>query len=706
MKRLHRLAVCAAVLVLALGQTTGRAQKQPKDTFVYPPLAKIQVPEAHEVKLKNGMVLFLIEDHDYPTIDLRAMVRTGSVHEPADKIGLADVTGTVMRTGGTAKYPGDDLDKLLETLGAAVETGIGQTSGYVTVSTLKEDVDKGLEVLAGILMEPVFPEDKIELAKIEQKSAISRRNDDIGSITYREFPKLIFGKDSPYARQTEYATIDAITRDDLVAFHKAYFHPNHVTIAAWGDFNAKDMEKRIARAFTAWKPVAVAVSPVPKIDYRYDYSVNHIQKTDVNQSNIMLGHIGTRMDNPDYPALQIMNQILSWERMFKKVRTQEGLAYSVWGYYGAGYDHEGAFSSGCQTKSESTVKAVRIMLDQIKRLQTEEVTDEELSRSKDGYLNSFVFNFDSKAKVVERLMTYAYFGYPKNFMDLEKQGVEKVTKADILRVAKKYLKPDQVRILVVGKQEDFDEPLSNLGPVNTIDITIPQPKETVAEATPESEARGLALLDEAFIALGGRDALLGVKAMKVEAQITQVTPMGDMSFGGTIQIAYPDRFHMRMNTPYGEIAMVVNGDAAWMVVPQQGVVPMPDAQAQSMRKGQFRDPVILAAKRDALKVQHAGQRDLNGKQVEDVLVSLGENSFHLLLDPETKLPAGNAYSDVGPQGPVENVEVQSDYQAVAGVRIPMKQVTTSNGQKASEMAISKAEINPSLDPKLFEKSQP
>jgi predicted Zn-dependent peptidase len=452
------------------------AQKNPKESFTYPPLAKIRIPAVREVSLPNGMKLYLIEDSSYPTIDLRAMIRTGSVTDPADKIGLADIAGTVLRTGGSKAVPGDEMDKLLETLGASVETGIGQTSGYVYVSLLKEDVDKGLEVLAGILEDPAFPQEKIDLAKIEQKSGISRRNDNVRGIAFREFSKLIYGKDSPYARHAEYATIDAITRDDLVALHRKYFHPNNVTVAVWGDFDAREMEKKIAGAFAAWKPVKLDIPPVPKVDYRYDYTVNFINKTDVNQSNILLGHVGTILNNPDYPALQILNQILSYERMFKKVRTEEGLAYNVWGYYGADFDHEGSFSSGCQTKSESTVKAVRIMLDQIRKIQESEVTDEELSRAKDNYLNSFVFNFDSKSKIVERLMTYTYFGYPRNFMDMEKEAVEKVTKADILRVAKRYLHPDKVRILVVGKKEDFEEPLSNLGPINVIDITIPEPK--------------------------------------------------------------------------------------------------------------------------------------------------------------------------------------------------------------------------------------
>ncbi len=450
------------------------AQKGPKDQFTFPQLHKIEMPSVKKAVLKNGMKLYLVEDHQYPTIDLRAMVGVGSIYEPADKIGLASITGTVLRTGGTDTRTGDEIDLLLETLGASVETSIDQGSGYVYVSVLKEDIDKGIEILADILMHPAFRQEKIDLAKIEQRSMISRRNDNVWEITGREFGSLIYGKTHPYARYSEYANIDAITREEIVAFYKKYFHPNNIIFAAWGDFKSEDLQKKLENVFAGWPATKIELPAKPKVDYDYKYTVNYVQKPDLNQTHIQMGHIGGMMNDPDYPALTIMNQILSRDRMFKVIRTQEGLTYAPWGYFGAEYDHLGVFNCGTQTKSQSTVYAIRLMLKEVKRMTEEQVTDEELVRAKDSYLNGFVFNFDSKAKIVNRMMTYAYYNYPMDFIDRIKEGVEKVTKSDILRVAKKYLHPDEIQILVVGKQEDFDEPLSVLGQVNEIDITIPK----------------------------------------------------------------------------------------------------------------------------------------------------------------------------------------------------------------------------------------
>lgn len=476
--RMQRIVIADVIVVLLAGLLLQAvAQKGPKDKFTFPKLNEITMPKVHEATLKNGMRLFLVEDREYPTVDLRAMIGVASEFEPAEKVGLAGITGGVLRTGGTETMTGDEMDKKLETMGATVETYVGAGSGYVYVSVLKEDIDTGIGVLADILMHPAFRQEKIDLAKIEQRSMISRRNDDIWEISGREFNTLIYGKLHPYARYAEYATIDAITRDDLVAFYKKYFHPNNIIFAAWGDFDAQEMEKKLNAAFASWPSVAVDQPAKPKVDYTYNYTVNYVNKPDVNQTHIQMGHIGGLMNDPDYPSLVIMNEILSSERMFKVLRTQEGLTYAPWGYFGADYDHPGVFNCGTQTKSQSTVYAIRLMLKEVKRITEEPVTDEELRRAKDSFLNSFVFHYDTKNKIVERMMVYAYYKYPGDFMNRLKEKVEKVTKDDVLRVAKKHLHPDQLQILVVGKKEDFDEPLTVLGKVNEIDITIPEAKK-------------------------------------------------------------------------------------------------------------------------------------------------------------------------------------------------------------------------------------
>jgi len=461
---------------------SGCAQKyaQHYKEIKYPKLRDIEVPKVEQVTLSNGMQLFLLEDHELPLISVSARIRAGSIYEPADKIGLAAITGTVMRTGGTIGKTGDEIDEQLEQIAASVETGIGLNSGYASMGVLKEDIDTGLAILADVLMNPAFREDKIELAKIQHRSAISRRNDNVLAVASREFDKLIYGADSVYARHTEFATIDNISRDDLVAFHRKFFGPNNMMLGVWGDFDTEQMIKKIEKAFEGWEKVDIELPKIPQVKYEFPQTVNVIHKDDVNQSNIYLGHIGGLMNDPDYFALIVMNRILGstfTSRLFKNVRSRMGLAYSVFGDYSANYDFPGIFYVGCQTKSDATVRAIRAMTEEVRKMTEDEVTDEELALAKDSYLNSFVFNFDTKGEIVNRLMTYEYFGYPADFLQKTKQNIEEVTKKDVLRVARKHLQPDKMQILAVGRPADFDEPLSVLGTMHEIDITIPAPRK-------------------------------------------------------------------------------------------------------------------------------------------------------------------------------------------------------------------------------------
>jgi predicted Zn-dependent peptidase len=467
---------CAWIVFALLTASFCSAQKNPKDSFTFPPLNDIVTPKVQQTDLPNGMQIFLLEDHEFPTLTFRAVIKVGSVYEPPEKLGLATLTGAVLHIGGTENITGEGIDDMLELLGGTIQTGIGAEWGEVSISVFKQDLEAGLKLLADILMHPAFRTEKVELAKAWERSKIARRNDEPRAILAREFQKLIYGSTSPYARYPEYSTIDAVTRDDIMAFYGAYFHPNNTILSVWGDFDTEAMSENIKKLFQNWKRKDVVSPAVPEVKYDYKHTVNFIPKADLDQSHILIGHIGGIMKDPDYPALLVMNHILTSDRMFNTIRTREGLTYAPWGLFGAEYGHPGVFSCGTQTKSHSTVYAIRLIMAEVERMTNEEVTEEELERAKESYVNSFVFNFDSKEKIAGRLMTYAFYDYPLDFAEQTKRRIEQVTKADVHSVAKKYLKPDKMKILVVGNQADFDEPLSRFGDVNTIQIMIP-PRE-------------------------------------------------------------------------------------------------------------------------------------------------------------------------------------------------------------------------------------
>jgi zinc protease len=472
------MCACATFLALFLLLSPATAQQPvPWNKVQAPPLPAFTPPEPTRVQLANGMVIFLQPDHELPLISAVARIRGGSVYEPANKTGLTDIYGEVWRTGGTKSKTGDQMDDFLESRAAKIETDNQSDSTTISLNCLKGDFDAVFAMYLDLLHNPEFRQDKIELAKRQAYTGISRRNDDVDSIVHRESLIIAYGKDNPYARVPEYATVAAVTRQDLVNWHDKYVYPNNIIFGISGDFDPKDMETKLRKAFDSWAKGPQAQLPAikftpPKPGY---YAVD---KTDVNQSTIAMLDLGIERSNPDYYAVSVMNEIFGGgfsSRLFNNLRTAKGLAYSVGGGVGYGWDRPGLTNVEMQTKSASTVEGIKGLDFEIDDLLKNPPTAEELKRAKDNILNSFIFQFDTPEKVLREKMAYEFYHYPLNFLEQYRSHVEKVTADDVARVAQKYVHKNQMAVLVVGNAAEFDKPLSSLGPVQTLDIAIPPP---------------------------------------------------------------------------------------------------------------------------------------------------------------------------------------------------------------------------------------
>ncbi len=450
--------------------------------LTFPPLPELKVPPYERFQLANGMVVYLMEDHELPLVGGTALIRTGDRLEPANQVGLADLTATVMRTGGTAAQSGDDLNRFLERRAASVETGMGDSSGSAGFSGLTEDLETVFERFAEVIRNPAFPESKLNLAKTQQRGAIARRNDTPGGIAGREFDKLLYGSTSPYARMVEYATLNNIAREDLVRFHQQYFAPKNTMLGIVGDFNPAKMRSLIEAKFGDWNPPVEAQPAIPSASQANQGGVFLVDQPQLTQSSVQIGHLGGQLNSPDYAALSVMNGVLNGfgGRLFNQVRSRQGLAYSVYATWRPNYDYPGTFVAGGQTRSDATVPFIQSVLGEIDKIRTQPITTAELAYAKDTVLNSFIFNFQDPGQTLSRLLRYEYFGYPKDFIFQYRQGVEATTVADVQRVAQTYLKPEKLVTLVVGSSAQIQPPLSSLSAdtkVTAIDVTIPPPKK-------------------------------------------------------------------------------------------------------------------------------------------------------------------------------------------------------------------------------------
>ncbi len=673
-----------------------------------PALHKFSPQEPKRIELPNGMIIFLQEDHELPLINGTARIRGGGRDIPAAKTGMMSIYGSAWRTGGTTTKTGDQLDDFLEIRAAKVETGGGVDSTEISMSALKQDFDQVFEVFVDLLRNPEFRQDKVDLAKKQLKTAISRRNDEISDIEGREALKIGYGADNPYAREAEYWTVDAVTRQDLIDWHKRSVQPNNIILGIVGDFDSAAVEAKLRSAFASW-PKGPAMQET-NVDFKAPTPGTYfVEKSDVNQSAIELIAQGIRRDNPDYYAVRVMNEMFGGafaSRLFNSIRSKQGLAYSVGGGIGSSFDHPGLFRLEMGTKSGSTVQAIHSLEAEVARLIKEPGSEEEISRAKKNILNSFIFDFDSKDKILAERMAYEFYGYPADYLERFRAGIEKVTTADVARVVNKYVADKKFAVLVVGKSQDFDQPLNTLGQVHTIDISIPEePSGASASAKPEnSNPEGKALIAKVVQAMGGKDKVESVKSISSTSSQVRPTPNGNITLDTESVAIFPDQFKTTLHAPQGEMSMVFTPKVAFIAAPGQGSQDLPEAMKEAALKDSKRDPLFVAQHADdpgfsfrANGTQKVGDTTANILDIS----SEGTNTRWLVDDKGQVLRA--EFKTTTPQGPVQREVDYSDYRPVDGIAVAFKRVTKDNGEVAATTDVKSVKLNPPVDAAAFAK---
>jgi zinc protease len=689
-KLLIALALVAGVLSAQTEVRQAIALPSYKD-LKYAPLPPLKIPDPVTFTLPNGMRVYLLEDHELPVISGSALIRTGNLFDPPDKKGLAQVTGDVLRSGGTKAKSGDEIDVDLENVAASVESGIGESSGSLSFSALRENTDQVLGVFHDFLTSPEFRQDKIDLEKTQLKSSIARRNDDASGIVGREFGDILYGRNTPYGWSIEYADVDNIHRQDLIDFYKRYYFPANTMLAIYGDFSAPEMRKKLENIFADW---TVTQPPVPKFPDVQKVPVPGVflaTKTDITQTFFEVGHLGGQYSDKDYPSLEVASEILGGgfsSRLFQRIRTQLGYAYNISANWGANFDHPGLFEISGSTQSPHTVDTLRAIREEVEKMRSTEVSDAELQTAKDTVLNGFVFRFDRPSKTLFRLLTYDYYGYPKDFIFQYQKAIEKVTKADVLRVAKEFLRPHDLTIVAVGNPKDFKTPITELGlTVKPIDLTIPQPAKPAAKLDPASEQRGKEMLDKMQAALGGAAKLESVKDMQYHAEVAIQAGGAGMKAKQTNSFVKPATIRQDIELPFAKQSVFFGGDSGWMATPQ-GTQNLPAPVVKQIQGEIFRIIFSLAL----------SDRDPNRTitAVDGNVIAVSDkqgDSVHVQLDP-SGLPAKMMYTGDALGGAATPVEEDlSDWRDVNGIKLPFSTTIIQNGKKFAEVKIQEYKIN-------------
>ncbi|MEC7812555.1 MAG: pitrilysin family protein [Verrucomicrobiota bacterium] len=449
-----------ALFGLALGQAQEIPDRPEKLTF--PPLIyDAPNPADYRVELESGAVVYIYPDRERPLIDLSVNVRGGSYLDPKGKEGLAGLTGYLMARGGIPSSPADKLDEELEFLAARLSSSFGGLSGSMGLNLLSKDADRGFEILRAVLAAPSFQEDKLALRKTQTLQGLKQRNDDSKNIESRERNFLAYGERFWFNRHTTAASLESIRREDLLAFHHEWVHPQNFIVSVSGDFDRDEMLKRLDGVFAAWPHPGKKAPPVPQ-DQKYGKPGVYIVNKDVNQGRVSIMLPGIRWDAPDYYAIQVMNDVLGGggftSRITNRVRSDEGLAYSARSAFPGGVYYPVVFRAGFQSKSSTVAYATSIVLEEIERITREPVTKEELLTTKKSFIDTFPNNFASAAQVVSAFASDEMIGryakqphYWANYRD----NIESVDIAAVQHVAKQRLKLDQMIILIVGQKGEI-----------------------------------------------------------------------------------------------------------------------------------------------------------------------------------------------------------------------------------------------------------
>lgn len=414
---------------------------------------------AYRHVLGNGVVGLFVEDHDLPLINVNVFIRTGAYLEIAEKEGLAAAVGSQMRSGGTARYKAEQFDEEADFLAAELSSSIGLTSGRASANFMTKDADKALDLFFDMLRNPAFQQDQLDLFKGQQLQGIERRNDSTAEIEGREWNRLLRGDKHFSNAFTTQASLSSLTREDLLAFHARYYHPKNLILSVSGDFKTADMIAKLEKAMAGWtSPGGITPPPVPKPDYVSVPGVYMVNKADVNQARVSIGHTGIMRGNPDEIAIDLMNDILGGSgftsRIMNKVRTEEGLAYDAGSGYSAGIYYEGHFRAGFQSKSATAAQAAQIVLDEINRMRQTKVTQDELDTIKNQAIEAFPRIFASASAIADTFAADEYTKRDPLFWETYRDRVKAITIEDIQRVAQKHLIPEKMVILVVGNVDD------------------------------------------------------------------------------------------------------------------------------------------------------------------------------------------------------------------------------------------------------------
>ncbi|MFP4458202.1 MAG: M16 family metallopeptidase [Candidatus Zixiibacteriota bacterium] len=680
----------------------------------YPELNPINIPDHEKFVLPNGMTIYLMEDHEFPVMTAYFRIEARSSYDPPEKLGLCELTNDMIRIGGAGDMMPDDVDLFLESIGAKIDVDANVNRSTVTAKCLTDNFEEVFALVAEMIQDPMFEQEKYDWHKKQWQGFLMQRNDNADNISEREYMRCLLGKDHPYARIEEVYTLDAVNRDDLVEFHEKYYVPANIDLGIVGDFDTKEIKGLIEKHFGDFEGEMPQKPEIPPFPEKIEPKVFFAQKDGLIQSTIRMGHLGIQEDSTDYYAANLITQILGAgraARLYKEIRVKRGWVYSVYGFIGSGLDNPSQSTFYVQTRAKNTVEAIELVKQEIKKFQSEPPTDEEVETAKETYKNSYPFQFVDPLSILRQIMVYDYYGYPKDFQEKKLDRVLAVEKEEVMEASNRLLRPDNMAILIVGDTATVEN-IEKLGNIKFVDLSIPTeaPGSEKAEIMDdETLKRGQEIVDNAIVYCGGREKIESVKDISIKAKMTQ--KQGQMA-GAELEAqncyVFDDDVLMRgdIKAPFGQITQGYDGKKAWIAMPQ-GSRYLEGNEAASVHQNVYSNLLSLfdGYIDGRVTANFIGMDEFREKQAAQVEMSIDDFSAILYIDPESGEIFGKSYKTTGMQGPVTYEEFFAEMKQVQGVRLPHKIITKADGHEYSETMVESMDINKGFEKAEFAKPE-
>ena len=679
------------------------------------PTSVFHFPRAATRTLPNGLRVFVVTDHRQPAVAVRlVLMSAGAIHDPAGMSGIAAMTAGML-TQGTATRSAQQFAEAIDFVGGHINAGAGDDATGVSLTVVSRDLEMGTDLLSDAVLHPAFAQEELERQRQQTLSALRVNYSDPSFLASAVFDRRVYGA-SPYGLPGDGTpeTVAKITRNDLMKFHDADYSPNDALIAFSGDVTPERAFALAEKYFGSWQKKEIsqeeAAAPTPTAGLHFIV----IDKPDAVQTQIRVGKLGIRRNNPDYIPLLVANRIFGGgynSRLNTEVRIKKGLTYGA----SSSFDSNrfaGDFVADTFTRTEATAEATKLVVDLIAQMSTGDAKPEELKFAQDYLSGVYPIQSETAEQVAGRILAVAEYGLPEDYNDTYQQKILDVTDASVRQMASQYFNARDLDVVLVGNASQFLTALKAefpdaqweeipYGDLNLLSPDLRQPKAAApVAATPESLAKGHEFVMAAAQAAGG-DALRNVSSVEFTEKGNIYAPQGALAINVKWQVSYPDKVHATVTLPMGEINQVSDGTSAWVQSPQ-GTREVPaDAFGEFQRGislfggwGFYQQ--VLAGK---VQAQYLGEEELEGKKADAVnwLASFGviklyfDSTTHLLV--EAKYKSGTEDSD----------QRWSDFRAVEGRQFPYQSVTYRSGTKFSDSAVQDIHINPALDPSLFAK---